>query len=115
MNAAASQFETMDFPEVIDKVWKLDSPKALSDVVESLLGAVFVDSGWRYDVVRDVALHLLQEALEYVHVDMPSDPTSEFLMWVGRRGCTQVCYRYCFILVRESQHLHPIQESILER
>jgi endoribonuclease Dicer len=47
MHPTAAMFDGMSFPEIADKIWKLDSPKALSDVTESILGAVFIDSGWR--------------------------------------------------------------------
>jgi len=93
MNNTATEYDDMTFEQIIEVLWKLDAPKAIGDVVEALLGAVFVDSGWSYDVANTVALHLLKEVLQLVHPDMPCDPTTEFLLWVGRYGCTQVKYR----------------------
>jgi endoribonuclease Dicer len=93
MMETARQFNNMEFSEVVDNIWNLDTPKAISDVVEALIGAVFIDSGWKYDVVNSVTLRLLDEVIAYVHPDMPADPTSEFCLWVGRYGCTQVHYR----------------------
>ncbi len=92
-NKTARTFDSMDFTQIIDNIWRLDAPKALGDIVEGLLGAVFVDSGWSYDVVKQVALHLLEEVLAYVHPEMPLDPTSEFMIWVAKHGCTQAKYR----------------------
>ncbi|KAG8834314.1 Dicer-like protein 1 [Serendipita sp. 399] len=83
----------MDFSTIIDDLWRLDAPKALGDVVEALLGAILVDSNWNYSVVKKVVIHLLDEVLGYVKPDMPMDPTSEFLLWVARRGCTEVSFR----------------------
>lgn len=93
MNQTAQEYDEMTFQQIIDVLWRLDAPKALGDVVEALLGAVFVDSGWKYDVANKVALHLLEDVLKLVHPDMPSDPTTEFMLWVGRHGCNQVKYR----------------------
>ncbi|PVG02206.1 hypothetical protein CPB86DRAFT_614430 [Serendipita vermifera] len=93
MVETAKLFESMDFSQVVDNIWNLDPPKAISDVVEALIGAVFKDSGWRYDIVSSVVMRLLDEVIAYVHPDMPADPTSEFCLWVGRYGCTQVHYR----------------------
>lgn len=93
MMEKSAQFDTMSFPQIIDSIWSLDAPKALSDVVEALLGAIFVDCGWRYDVVAEVIKRLLEDVLAYVHTEMPADPASEFMIWVARYGCTQVKYR----------------------
>lgn len=93
INTSADEYNNMSFEQIIEVLWKLDAPKAIGDVVEALLGAVFVDSGWSYDVANRVALHLLEEVLQLVHPDMPSDPTTEFLLWVGRHGCNHVKYR----------------------
>lgn len=93
MNKTAEEYDAMTFEQIIDVLWRLDAPKAIGDVVEALLGAVFIDSGWRYDVADRVALHLLEDVLNFVHPDMRSDPTTEFLLWVGRHGCNQVRYR----------------------
>jgi endoribonuclease Dicer len=92
-NTAQKVYGTMSFEEIIDSIWRLEVPKALSDVVEALLGAVFVDSGWQYDVVRKVVMRLFDNVLEYVHPNMPADPASEFMLWVARYGCTQVKYK----------------------
>ena len=98
INQTATEYDEMSFEQIIEDLWKLDAPKAIGDVVEALLGAVFVDSGWNYEAANRVTLHLLEEVLQLVHPDMPSDPTTEFLLWVGRYGCTQVKYRYSFLV-----------------
>jgi endoribonuclease Dicer len=42
-----------DSNEDIGEYWSdLDVPKVLSDVVESIIGAIFVDSGFNFDVVQ---------------------------------------------------------------
>jgi endoribonuclease Dicer len=93
MKEAADTFESMSYVEVLDSMWRLDVPKALSDVVEALMGAVLIDSGYDYELTREVGLRLLKEPLNYVHPQLPDDPIHEFLKWVGKFGCGQVRFR----------------------
>jgi len=46
--------EAITFQDIVDKGWKHDPPKAISDVMESILGAVLVDSAWNFDVAATV-------------------------------------------------------------
>lgn len=104
-NTARNVFDTMSYADIIDSIWKLEAPKALSDVVEALLGAILIDSGWSYDIVCAVVLHLFDEVLEVVHPNMPADPASEFMLWVGRYGCTQVKYKLVIRFILTCQAL----------
>ena len=116
MKEAADTFESMSYPEVVDSMWRLDIPKALSDVVEALMGAVLIDSNYDYELAREIALRLLKEPLEYVHPQLADDPIHEFLKWVGKFGCGKVRFRYVvFInLLGIWSHSWP-QESVLAR
>ena len=89
----------MSFVEVVNSMWRLDVPKALSDVVEALLGAVLIDSCYDYEVTREVVLRLLKEPLEYVHPRMGDDSLHEFLKWVGIFGCGQVQFRLVIFVI----------------
>ena len=93
MKEAADIFASMSFVEVVDSMWRLDVPKALSDVVGALLGAVLIDSSYDYELAREVGLKLLKEPLEYVHPHLANNPMHEFLKWVGKFGCGQVRFR----------------------
>jgi len=93
MKEAADTFASMSFVQVVDSMWRLDVPKALSDVVEAILGAVLIDSSYDYELARQVGLRLLKEPLEYVHPQLADDPIHEFLKWVGKFGCGQVRFR----------------------
>ena len=99
MKEAADAFVSMSYVEVVDSMWRLDVPKALSDVVEALVGAVLIDSSYDYELVREVVLRLLKEPLEYVHPQLADDPIHEFLKWVGKFGCGQVRFRLVIFLV----------------
>ena len=98
MKEAADTFDSMSFVDVVDSMWRLDVPKALSDVVEAVLGAVLIDSSYDYELARDVVLRLLKEPLEYVHPQLTDDPIHEFLKWVGKFGCGQVRFRWVIYL-----------------
>lgn len=93
MTEAADTFASMSYTEVVDSMWRLDIPKALSDVVEALMGAVLIDSHYDYELAREIGLRLLKEPLEYVHPQLADDPIHEFLKWVGKFGCGQVRFR----------------------
>ena len=46
MQEAADTFAPTSFVDVVDSMWHLDLPKALSDVVEALLGGVLIDTSY---------------------------------------------------------------------
>lgn len=73
--------------------WKQDPPKALSDVLESVLGAVFVDSGHDFEKASVVAETVLQELLDTLTPDMPKDPVSTLMVWSARSGCRKISFR----------------------
>ena len=93
MKEAADTFDSMSYVEVVDSMWRRDVTKALSDVVEALLGAVLIDSSHDYELACGVGLRLLKEPLEYMHPQLAGDPIHEFLKWVGEFGCGQVRFR----------------------
>ena len=62
----------------------------ISDVVESLLGALFIDGG--YEVVRDVILRLWGDNIETL-VKAPQDPKTELQEWVQARGLPLPVYQ----------------------
>ncbi|KAI0314067.1 hypothetical protein OF83DRAFT_1165350 [Amylostereum chailletii] len=67
----------------------LQAPKFLSDMVESLLGAVFIDTRGSLDAVRDVLRRLgLLPVLERIVRDEVHirDPISQLSLWASKRG-----------------------------
>ncbi|CAL1703381.1 unnamed protein product [Somion occarium] len=73
--------------------WKQDPPKAISDVLESVLGAVFVDSGYNFEKTSVVAETVLRELLITLKPDMPKDPVSTLMVWSARSGCRKISFR----------------------
>ena len=86
--------------------WKQDPPKALSDVLESVLGAVFVDCGYDFEKASVVAETALHELLVTLTPDMPKDPVSTLMVWSARSGCRKISFR-------QVVNLHPIQSSFV--
>lgn len=74
----------------------------ISDVVESLLGALFLDGG--YDVVRDTILRLWGDNIETL-IKAPQDPKTELQEWAQARGLPLPVYQ---IVSREGPDHAPI-------
>jgi endoribonuclease Dicer len=86
--------EDLSMTEILHKGWKHDPPKALSDVLESVLGAVLVDSAYNLDITAAVVEYVFKDVLEVLSPDLPKDPMSELMTWVAKAGCQQVRFKY---------------------
>ncbi|KAJ3510188.1 hypothetical protein NLJ89_g4818 [Agrocybe chaxingu] len=68
---------------------KMQAPKFFSDMIESLLGAILLDSGGSVDVVRGVVTHLgIMAILEHI-VNADVDvlhPVSRLSLWAQKNG-----------------------------
>lgn len=66
---------------------RLQAPKFFSDIVESIIGAVYIDSGGNMDVIKDVLRHIgILPVLERI-VERNMDilhPVSRLSMWASR-------------------------------
>ena len=80
--------------DIIHNGWKQDPPKAISDVLESVLGAVFVDCGWDFEKASVVAENVLRDLLVVLTPDMPRDPVSNLMVWSAQSGCQKISFRY---------------------
>ena len=78
------------YADLIVDDWKLDPPKVLGDVFESVIGAVLVDSNFDYDVAAQVVKNMMEDVLHLLHPDIPPDPVSQFYIWVGKSRCQKV-------------------------
>ena len=79
--------------DIIVNSWKQDPPKAMSDVLESVLGAILVDSDYDFEKACTVAEIVLQPLLEVLTPDLPRDPVSELMIWAAQSGCRKISYR----------------------
>ncbi|THH21092.1 hypothetical protein EW146_g384 [Bondarzewia mesenterica] len=79
--------------EMVAKSWAHDPPKVLSDVLESLVAAVLIDSAYNYEKTAAVVEVLMGDALEVLSPDMPLDPVSALLFWTAKSQCRRICLR----------------------
>jgi endoribonuclease Dicer len=80
--------------EIIQSGWKFDPPKALSDVFESVIGAVLVDSGYDYEKTVSVLEHVMSDVLDPLSPSVTRDPVSDLICWMASAGCTSISFQY---------------------
>ena len=85
--------EELSEEDVVLHGWKHDPPKALSDVFEGVMGALFVDCGYRYDKAATIVEAVLEDLLAVLRPDLPKDPTTELMIWVAQSGCRCVSFQ----------------------
>ncbi|KAL0571714.1 Dicer-like protein 1, partial [Marasmius crinis-equi] len=74
---------------IIRDGWRYDPPKALSDVFESIVGAVLVDSGYDYEKTAVVVESLMSDILNLLSPSVCRDPVSILGEWVSGNKCLQ--------------------------
>ncbi|KAH9857576.1 hypothetical protein C2E23DRAFT_720089 [Lenzites betulinus] len=84
--------EEISEDEVILTGWKHDPPKALSDVFESVMGALLVDCDYNYDKAAAVIEMVMEDILVKLRPDLPRDPVSQLMVWVAKAGCTCISF-----------------------
>jgi endoribonuclease Dicer len=85
--------ESCVYSDMTERGWKYDPPKVISDLTESVLGALFIDSGYDYEHFKMTVLRIFADLLAVVTPALPMDPSAELLMWVTSHGCTKCRFR----------------------
>lgn len=85
--------ETLSPEDAILKGWKYDPPKALSDVLESLVGAVLVDSAYNFEKTASVVELVMSDVLDTLTTTLPRDPVSELMVWAATEGCKRIAFQ----------------------
>ena len=80
--------------EIVETGWKFDPPKALSDVFESVVGAVLVDSGYNYEKTVSILEHVMSDVLDPLSPSVAKDPVSDLICWMAGAGCTSISFQY---------------------
>ena len=88
----------ISYEDIVLEGWKYDPPKALSDIVESICGAILVDSGYDYERTAGIVKRVMEPILEVLKPVLPRDPTSELMLSLARRGCQQARFEYVFVV-----------------
>ncbi|KDR81905.1 hypothetical protein GALMADRAFT_59401 [Galerina marginata CBS 339.88] len=84
--------ERVSGAEIVKFGWKFDPPKALSDIFESVIGAVLVDSGYNYEKTAAVVEYVMEDVLEALSPAVAKDPVSELTEWAAGSGCRSVFF-----------------------
>lgn len=78
------------YEDFIKDGWKYDPPKALGDILESLFGAILVDTGYDYAATSKVVEGILEDVLCILHPRMARDPVTELIIWAAKAGCAKI-------------------------
>jgi endoribonuclease Dicer len=62
--------------------------------MESILGAVLVDSAWNFDVAAAVTEFVLSDVLEVLTPTLRKDPVSDLMIWTSSSGCRRITFQY---------------------
>lgn len=76
--------------EIVKHGWRYDPPKAISDVFESVMGAVLVDSAYNYEKAAAVVEFVMEDVLMALSPAVCKDPVSELITWASASGCAKV-------------------------
>ena len=95
--SSAKLLRETSYAEIVVNGWKYEPPKALGDVFESVMGAVFVDSGHDFERFSVIVEMIMEELLSEIEMDLPLDPVSNLMIWVSKSGCRRVNFQYVFL------------------
>jgi len=93
IDASVSILEGVSGKEIVEAGWKFDPPKVLSDVFESVLGAILVDSGYDYDKTVSILEHIMSDVLDPLSPSVARDPVSDLVCWMASQGCTSISFQ----------------------
>ena len=93
VDRSVSVLVSLSAEEVVKNGWKYDPPKVLSDLFESVVGAVLVDSGYDYEKITAVLEYVMEDVLNVLSPSLAKDPVSELLEWAASTGCTQIAIK----------------------
>ncbi|KAI0320295.1 hypothetical protein OF83DRAFT_1053342 [Amylostereum chailletii] len=91
MNKYAPILRELSPRQIIEESWAHDPPKAVSDVLESLVAAILVDSMYNLEKTNAVIERIMMDILEVLTPDLRPDPVSELMVWVAQAGCRRIC------------------------
>ncbi|TFK34860.1 hypothetical protein BDQ12DRAFT_688964 [Crucibulum laeve] len=89
----APLLEVASGEEIVKRGWRYDPPKAISDIFESIMGAVLVDSGYNYEVAAAVVEFVMEDVLAVLSPSLAKDPVSELMEWTAGAGCRNVSFK----------------------
>ncbi|KAF9646833.1 hypothetical protein BDM02DRAFT_3180798 [Thelephora ganbajun] len=91
--SSAKLLQETSYAEIVVNGWKYEPPKALGDVFESVMGAVFVDTGHNFEKFSVIVEMIMEELLNEIEMDLPLDPVSNLMIWMSKNGCRRVNFQ----------------------
>ncbi|KAI0253802.1 hypothetical protein BJV78DRAFT_1298163 [Lactifluus subvellereus] len=76
--------------DIVLQSWAHDPPKVISDILESLIAAILIDSGYNLDKTVCIVEAIMHCVLEVLSPDLPPEPVSAFFLWAARSGCKRI-------------------------
>jgi endoribonuclease Dicer len=92
INAYVPLLQASSGEEIVQRGWKYDPPKALSDVFESVMGAILVDSAYNYEKASAVIEHVMEDVLIALSPSVVQDPVSVLVEWIAAAGCSRLSF-----------------------
>ncbi|MBW0463309.1 hypothetical protein O181_003024 [Austropuccinia psidii MF-1] len=101
-----SQFDTIAsfFNNLINAFIASDPPKVLGDVVEAIIGGVFIDSGLSIVTVFRVLDRIYGDALGQLGRCEPRDPISMLQLLRGSSGCKQILSQWRDLKAKDQEN-----------
>ncbi|KAK0458512.1 P-loop containing nucleoside triphosphate hydrolase protein [Desarmillaria tabescens] len=79
--------KTLSSTDIVTQGYKYDPPKVISDIFESVMGAVLIDSGYNYELAAAIVEYVMEDILVVLSPTVRRDPVTELYQWVARSGC----------------------------
>lgn len=75
--------------DFVNDIWLFDPPKPAADALEGIIGAIFIDCGWRVEPVFAVLDRVFEKMFELLpHKEAaPRDPASRLRLYLQHRQC----------------------------
>jgi endoribonuclease Dicer len=92
--------------DIVLHSWAHDPPKVISDIFESLVAAILIDSGYNFDKTMGIVEAVMGCVLEILSPDMPPEPVSALFLWVAKSGCKRIHFRCVLSEVLRFRHFY---------
>ncbi|KAG6836934.1 hypothetical protein H0H93_001096 [Arthromyces matolae] len=90
IDAYVPLLESTTEEEIVKRGWRYNPPKALSDVFESVMGALLIDTGYNYEKAAAVVEHVMEGVLMALSPSILWDPVTTLAHWTAQIGCSKL-------------------------
>lgn len=95
MREAKQQADSYNYSDMLtDLTWLYDPPKVCGDVLESIIGAIFIDSNFNLEIVMDVLDRIYKQVLPFLGKVEIRDPYSRIVIFGQSIHCRKIIVKY---------------------